>query len=129
MNVFKDLQNEISNLKYNKNDKANKIKLLKFKLFKKVDENCDENIINKKNDFLNKIQEKIERVKSNKIQFMNSYKDDKDYKEIIQVFDQKINHLEQLKDRMCIAIDSNDCDTINQEYEKFKKKETQITKK
>ncbi len=130
-NVFEDLQSEISNLQYNKNDKANIIKQLKFKLFKKVDENCDKKIYDKKIKVINDIQEKIDREKANKKQFMigNDPKDNKDYKEKIQVFDQKINHLEQLKDRMCIAIDSNDFETVNREYEKFKKTERQITKK
>ena len=50
-NVFEDLKSELSNLKYNKNDKSNKILQLKFKLFEKVDENCDEKILDKKKRF------------------------------------------------------------------------------
>ncbi len=127
---FDNLKSELSNLKYNK-DKTNNIQKLKVEFYRKVDENCDKKIYDKKKKVINDIQEKIDREKANKKQFMigNDPKDNKDYKEKIQVFDQKINHLEQLKDRMCIAIDSNDFETVNREYEKFKKTERQITKK
>ena len=127
-NVFEDLKSELSNLKYNKNDKSNKILQLKFKLFEKVDENCDKKIYDKKIKVINDIQEKIDREKANKIQFMNSYKNEKDYKKKIEGFEQKIKDLEKLKDRMCIAINSNDFETVNRDYEKFKKKERQIPK-
>ena len=98
-------------------------------MFEKVDENCDEKINDKKKDFLINIQEKIEEVKSNKNILMYKYKHDKNYKEKIEGIEQKINYLEKLRDRMNIAINSNDYETIYQEYEQFKKKERQITKK
>ena len=54
---------------------------------------------------------------------------DNNYKKKIEASEQKIKDLEKLKDRMCIAINSNDFETVNRDYEKFKKKGKQITPK
>ena len=53
----------------------------------------------------------------------------KTIKKKIEGFEQKIKDLEKLKDRMCIAINSNDFETVNRDYEKFKKEGKQITPK
>ena len=59
---------------------------------------------------------------------MGNFPKDNNYREKIQEYDQKINHLEQLQDRMTISINSNDFETVNRDYEKLKKGK-QITPK
>ena len=128
---FDNLKSELSKLKYEKNDKSNQIQKFKVEFYRKVDENCDKKINDKKTKVIKDIQEKIEKEKANKNKFVMMGNDPKDnnYKKKIEASEQKIKDLEKLKDRMCIAINSNDFETVNRDYEKFKKKERQITQK